>query len=1354
MENIELLNKIIIGRVEPHIYAFTTNTIPNYLKIGDTYRPVEERLNEWKSHYPELKKQYEEKAIINEEIFFRDYSVHKFIEEELGKIRLIEENLDNGIYYSNEFFKDTSVEDIDQAIKDIKDKYAENSNKYQYYNSENLLPEIYKYKSTGLWDLRPNQEEVVKKFKQAVKDGRTNLLMYAVMRFGKSFTSLYCAKEINSKLVVVVSAKADVKEEWKKTVESADNFNEIYDFISADDLYRDNKIISNKLKNGRGIVVFLTLQDLQGNEIKTKHEDLFTKEVDLLIIDETHFGARAEKYGEIIRNAKYESEKKEKNADLELNFDEINEDTKALNAKIKLHLSGTPYRILMGSEFEKEDIICFCQFADIIKAKDEWDKENLLIDGEKEWNNPYYGFPQMIRFAFNPSKKAKEKLKEYKSNGYTYAFSSLFKPLSIKKDCNNNYKKFKNEEEILELFEVIDGSKSDENLLGFLNNDKIKEGKMCRHIVCVLPYCASCDALEELLKNNKEKFKNLNQYEIINISGLDSTFRSTDEIKSKIKECESNEKKTITLTVNRMLTGSTVPEWDTMLYFKDTSSPQEYDQAIFRLQNQYIKEYIDNDKDANVDDNIKYNMKPQTLLVDFDPERMFTLQEQKSLINVVNINESGNSKLKSILDNELKISPIITINKNKIVEISPNDIMLAVSNYSKNRGVMDEANDIPVDLTLLNIQEIKNVIEKQSELGSRQGLFTDNTNEENGNDIDIPEDLSINIDDSEVIDNDSTKSSSNEENNINDSTKQFKTYYARILFFAFLTKDKVISLSEIINVMNKENNDRILKNLGISKNIIILIQKNMDPFKLNQLDNKIQNINNLSTDESSTPIERAMFAINKFKKLSESEYITSIETCDNMINQLSNREVIDIINQNGNFLDIASKIGEFTLSIFNKCMANKNVDIDKIRNSVYSIPSSNIAYEFTRKIYEILDLNIDNIATKFNSYDLLKVLDENGNIDYNRINEYLHQNKLFSEIELEDNMFIKERNDKMKFDIVVGNPPYQVSDGGALASAKPIYQHFVNIAKNISSRYVSLIIPTRWYVGGKGLDDFRNNMLCDNHIKELHDCLTPDDIFPNTNIRGGVCYFLRDFTYDNEKELVNVITHENNNIINDCKRPMKINSYDVFIRDSMAKTIIDKINNNSEFNSISDFVSARKPFGLDGNFARTSKYKKNSEGMKNPISCYSKGKTLGFLEKNDILNHNEWINKWKVFIPRANNIGTELNDDNMNSFVGEPNEVCTESYLMVGAELNLDSSSSSNLEKYLKTKFSRYLHGLLKSSQDATSKTFDLVPLQDFTEKSDIDWKVSIKDIDKQLYSKYNLSDEEIKHIESKIKEM
>lgn len=680
--NEELLATLIVGRVKPHIYGFTTNTIPNYLKVGDTYRPVPVRLREWMKYFPNLQKKFEDCATINDDIFFRDYSVHQYLENDLSKHRLKPQEYPD-LYYSNEFFQDVLVEHVADAIADIRENYTNNTGKYKYYDANSQLPETYTYVSTGEWTPRPNQQDTINRFVAAVNSGHTNLLMYAVMRFGKSFTSLCCAKEMGAEIVLIVSAKADVREEWKKTVESADNFNKNYIFISSEDLIRDPSAVTSTLNNGKRAIVFLTLQDLQGENIKDKHQNIFGHQIDLLIVDETHYGARAENYGEVLRSVNYEKDIKEKHANDDfVEISDAKEQLKSLSVKVTLHLSGTPYRILMGSEFSKEDIIAFYQFSDIVRDQEKWNQEHLLKDAEdvKEWENPYFGFPQMIRFAFVPSKSALAMLENLKRGGTTYAFSALLKPQSINKDIVHSlHKKFVYENEVLELFEVIDGSRDDDGLLSFLDYDKIKEGKMCQHIVCVLPYCASCDALEDLIESNRDKFKNLKDYTIINISGVDSPneYRNVQVVKAKIKRCAAEGKKTLTLTVNRMLTGSTVEEWDTMIFLKDTASPQEYDQAIFRLQNQYIREYAGTDGDT-----IKFNMKPQTLLVDFDPHRMFIMQEQKSQIYNANTDALGNEHLRDRLEEELRISPIITINKNRIEQVKAADILAEVSAYS------------------------------------------------------------------------------------------------------------------------------------------------------------------------------------------------------------------------------------------------------------------------------------------------------------------------------------------------------------------------------------------------------------------------------------------------------------------------------------------------------------------------------------------------------------------------------------------------------------------------------------------------------------------------------------------------
>lgn len=332
---------------------------------------------------------------------------------------------------------------------------------------------------------------------------------------------------------------------------------------------------------------------------------------------------------------------------------------------------------------------------------------------------------------------------------------------------------------------------------------------------------------------------------------------------------------------------------------------------------------------------------------------------------------------------------------------------------------------------------------------------------------------------------------------------------------------------------------------------------------------------------------------------------------------------------------------------------------------------------------------------------------------------------------------------EMKFNAVVGNPPYQMMDGGAQASATPVYNLFVNIAKKLQANYVSMIMPARWYSGGKGLDEFRNSMLEDKHISRLDDFLNPETIFPNTNIRGGLCYFLWDINYNSKESLTRVVTHGISGIVADKMRQLKTNNFDMFIRNYEAISIIEKVK-AKDFNSIAHHISARKPFGFATDFIKDASFKTSPETLNSPVLCYGKGMCVGYVERNQIKTHQDWIDKWKVLIPRANNIGTELNDDNLNSFICAPGEVTTESYLVVGADLNLDEKKCLNIKCYFSTKFARFMHSMAKSSQDATSKTFIFVPIQDFSKP----WT------DEELYNKYELDIFEREYIESMIKPM
>lgn len=463
-----------------------------------------------------------------------------------------------------------------------------------------------------------------------------------------------------------------------------------------------------------------------------------------------------------------------------------------------------------------------------------------------------------------------------------------------------------------------------------------------------------------------------------------------------------------------------------------------------------------------------------------------------------------------------------------------------------------------------------------------------------------------------------------------------------------------------------------------------------------------------------------------------------------MINQLEEHDPSLFTRTDTTFLDLYMKSGMYITEIVKKLFINTrkhyNSDDDCLKhileNQVYGLAPTPILQGITQSYIFGFDAENNISRQHFIQHDIIPEAQEG------KAKEKLQE------------LFNLKKD--MKFDAVVGNPPYQESDGGAQASAKPIYNYFVESAKDINTRMINLIMPTRWYAGGKGLDDFRKQMLNDEHIVEIHDFLNPNIIFPSTNIRGGVCFILWDNDYNNEKDLVKVVTYGDSfSDRKELKRKLKLDGEDIFIRNIESLEILKIIKSQKEFTSFENHISSRRPFDIDAFIVKDlDKYKQNENGLKNPVLCYGKGKQTGFLEREEITKNIEWIDKYKVFTPRANNIGTELNDDNLNTFIGTPNTICTESYIVIGVNLNLDEHSAKNLSQYLTTKFARFLHSLGKASQDATSKTYKFIPLQDFTAKSDIDWSKSISEIDQQLYKKYGLSEDEISFIESMIKPM
>ena len=467
-------NHPFVGMSEPKIYAFSSKEVNDVLKgdcikVGDTNRTVSRRLSEWREKFPDLVRIKSWDAVLSgcgegiDGKIFRDYTIHKLLTHEVNdeyhkegkKISHVEieefpDDFKANNRYSKEFFRDCTKDDVDHAIEILKERCKENRSKFLYELKDNtgkeddaILPSHDKH--GGFVD-RDIQAETIKEFEKALKAGKKKMLMYAVMRFGKTYVACRCAQQMEknkfqNRFIVIVTAKPGVRNEWTGTVNPNDEFTG-YDMYDATDKKGGLSEMLNKwaeTKEGaeptlesyfsfdenknKHIMLFSSLHDLFGDtknknkltlkpDVKEKHKCFDKFPVDLLIIDECHYGTQTGNFGAVIG---------------EKENPELKEFMKTLNLKnaVKLYLSGTPYDLLLDDKFYDDEIIATKGFMDIINAKNEWDEKHRVAieEGKENWeDNPYFGTPEMLEFGYNLEDF---KLSEY-SDDYNTTFEQLF----------------------------------------------------------------------------------------------------------------------------------------------------------------------------------------------------------------------------------------------------------------------------------------------------------------------------------------------------------------------------------------------------------------------------------------------------------------------------------------------------------------------------------------------------------------------------------------------------------------------------------------------------------------------------------------------------------------------------------------------------------------------------------------------------------------------------------------------------------------------------------------------------------------------------------------------------------------
>lgn len=533
----------------------------------------------------------------------------------------------------------------------------------------------------------------------------------------------------------------------------------------------------------------------------------------------------------------------------------------------------------------------------------------------------------------------------------------------------------------------------------------------------------------------------------------------------------------------------------------------------------------------------------------------------------------------------------------------------------------------------------------------------------------------------------------------------------------------------------------------------------------------------VSTHTSHTPDVLSCIA-----NLSNDEVFTPPDVVNKMLDLLPQELFAD---PKTTFLDPATKTGVFLREIAKRCL-DAQLPNYKIRSAEISekkalnIPLDEYDIAFQKQLQEKIDHIFHNQLYAIGITELTSLLarrsvycskypngpysithfdDSEGNIRFRRTEHVWQNGKCIycgasrtqydrgqeRETHAYEFIHLQKPEDifKMKFDVIIGNPPYQLSDGGAQSSAKPIYQLFVQQAKKLKPHYLTMIIPARWMTGGKGLDNFRHETIHDKHFTILHDFANSEDCFSGVDIKGGICYFL----WDRENEKTCDIYRHDSNGVSFSQRYLVEDGDDIFIRYPELVSIKNKVWKHKAI-SFETIVSSRKPYGLASDFFANPKKFGLPPISDIPIKdgysilgLASLKRVVKYIPKNYPLPKKDGIDKYKLFITNSYGCG-EIGEGPATPVLATPGELCTETFLEIG---NFDTlTEAENVMSYLKTKFFRCLVGIRKQTQHATKQVYHYVPLQDFSKP----WT------DEELYAKYSLTEDEIAFIESMIKPM
>ena len=1357
MENIYLTSKYNLI----YVYSVPLETHRGLLKIGQTHFSSDKSIEELEKNYKllssfakkrisdqtntagiEFKLEHVELAIKKVKKNSQEYYLQSFSDKDIHNV------LYKSGYRKTKIngTKATEWFQIDLAsVKDAITAYKQGRNVIKYTNNA----------STVTITLRKEQEEAIKVAQESFKSGKI-CLWNAKMRFGKTITALELVKRNSQYTKVLIATHRPVVgsgwyEDYKKLFpfEIVENFlfkkhkdgSVLYDF---DDLRIDkenDQQIEQWVKSKEQFIYFASVQDLRGSKIVggtfDKNKNVFATKWDLVIIDEAHEGWETD-WGKKVKE----------------------ELTKHSHTKV-LYLSGTPFNIL--DQFDTTTTFTW-DYTQEQEAKLNWGKEH----GDD--HNPYDCLPKLHMRVFDIGETFSE-FAITELDGKYFSFSEFFR---TKQDFDKEEFTFVHEKSVEKFLNLLLGKtgNSHKNMFPF-STEEFRS--IFKHTLWMLPGVKEAKALSKMLKRNPV-FK---EFAIANVAGDGDEEDGYLEALQKVRETIDAYPYTITLSCGKLTTGVTVPEWTGVFMLSGSSktSPASYLQTIFRVQSPGT---------------IDGKQKTDAYVFDFAPDRTLKVIASAAAHTSKTSNKGMKVKLseeqtRENIERFLSFCPVLEMNTVQTITYDVNFLIKQLKSYYAEKALRTGFEDSSIYNNQLLLTLDDNALKQFENLKKIVGTKNVNT----GIDIGItttgldgdgkPKDSTTRTKPTKVpltpeqLEQLRLKREANERRQKAISILRSISIRIPLLIYGANVKvDDQIRVGDLIKLVDDVSWEEFMPK-GVTKELFSQYIKYYDEDVFIEAGLRIRRILQQANEQEPTVrVQQLTKLFSWFKNPDKETVLTpwrvvnmhlsqtiggycffSAKTYDKEIDNPvfcpANGVARRIFFPRARILEINSKTGLYPLyiaySMFRTHPQYKKIDDSKLwkevlRNNIFVICKTPMALQITKRTlggfgdFETNVIYIEDLIAK--AKDNLKKL----NIEIS-------------------NQFGFGGNE-MKFDAIVGNPPYQMLDGGAAASATPVYNSFVDLSKYINPNFVSMIIPSRWMTGGKGLDDFRDSMIHDRRFKVLHDFADSTDCFSSVDIKGGVCFFLWG---SNHNDKCKCYRHTIDGIDYSCRYLVE-GEDEIFIRESMLVSVKEKVETLKE-ESFSTIVSARKPYALAAETMRNAKKfglpefsaKKIPGGYRVLGLLDNQRRGYKYIPKNYPLDeikkgsdkYNKGFDKYKVFIAEAYGCGA-LGEIPSTPVLSTPGDLCTETFLQLGP-FNTEIEAK-NLISYIRTKFFRALVGIIKQTQHTTQKVYKYVPLQDFTPNSDIDWSKSIPEIDQQLYKKYNLSQGEIDFIESKVKPM